>query len=485
MRRKKDNMWKIRHKQRTLFFRLMRPRPKHKKIIEPPKRNAFGPCSMVRRISYGGYENQNSRFQKDAKRLALIEKSRLDTMLRYLFDDAKSPLNIRSVYACHYKNRGVLKVPKDFSIISNANESFWLLRQVVSVLFIENCKTLSLDYSDCHHVELGTQVLLDIILKGYKCFTDGLKKSNVPYRRLFAKNIGGKNIFDYRVQKLIFSIGSPVSLNLGRHDYMNVEKSELIRHIEGKTTDGLSPVCQNEIEITILTEYVINSMDKMGRTLTDQQIESLSCIIGEILINAEEHSSTNNRFSVGYFLKENVDGRNVGLFRLMIMNLGESIYEKFKDGKCKNTEVVKKMEALSRKYTQKRWFRQAKFDEGCLWTLYALQEGVTSVVQEGKKRGNGSIRFIDNFFKLKGNEGCDGSSQMHIISGNTLITFDGTYAIQHKQNDKGEEFSVMTFNESGNIEDAPDSKYVCHYKEHFPGTMISISLRLDDYSLIN
>jgi hypothetical protein len=117
------------------------------------------------------------------------------------------------------------------------------------------------------------------------------------------------------------------------------------------------------------------------------------------------------------------------------------------------------MKNLSQKYTKNKWF-STSFEEETLWTLYALQEGVTSVSTERYKRGNGSIRFIESFFNLRNNPITkDEISTMGIISGNTNIIFDGTYKIEEKiiGNDR---FKVMTFNSSGNIEDKPDKNFV-------------------------
>lgn len=154
------------------------------------------------------------------------------------------------------------------------------------------------------------------------------------------------------------------------------------------------------------------------------------------------------------------------------MNFGKTIYEKFKDPNCPNQDIVLKMEKLSDRYTTQKFFRFKKFEEETLWTLYALQEGVSSVASsEYIKRGNGSIRFIESFFNIKGPMADDKLSQMTILSGNTKIVFDGKYQIVSKNID-GESYQYMTFNKTGNIEDKPDENYVTFVDNYFPGTMI-------------
>lgn len=205
-------------------------------------------------------------------------------------------------------------------------------------------------------------------------------------------------------------------------------------------------------------------------------------VIGEILINAEEHSTTKCRFSIGYFQELNNNGKHCGVFKLAILNFGKTIYETFSDPGCPNKEVVEKMKALSENYTKKGFFTFRKLEEETLWTLYALQEGVTSIAN--KKRGNGSIQFIESFFNMKEDkENCDKVSRMSILSGSTCITFNGEYKITEKEID-GDKFKFMTFNKSGNIEEKPDENFVKCVDNYFPGTIISAEILFNEGDFI-
>ena len=219
--------------------------------------------------------------------------------------------------------------------------------------------------------------------------------------------------------------------------------------------------------------------------MTGDKLEDLSTVIGEILINAEEHSTTKFRFSIGYFHKIEIEGKQFGVFRLAILNFGKTIYEKFKDPDCPNQLVVQKMKALSERYTKKKFFFSKTFEEETLWTLYALQDGVTSVAPDRYiRRGTGSITFIESFFNIKGKmKEVDEFSKMVILSGNTNITFDGTYNTT-QGTVKEEDFKFMTFNPSGSLEDKPDSKYVKYVDNYFPGTIISAKILFNEDDLI-
>lgn len=146
-------------------------------------------------------------------------------------------------------------------------------------------------------------------------------------------------------------------------------------------------------------------------------------------------------------------------------------YEKFKDENCPNPIISDKMKELSKQYTHKGFLKKKEFEEETLWTLYSLQDGVTSVSPEKyKNRGNGSLRFIESFYNLKG---CNASklSKMTLQSGKANIVFDGKYPVTESMV-KGEKYRVLTFNSSGNIEDKPDNKYVKCSEFFFPGTFI-------------
>ena len=200
---------------------------------------------------------------------------------------------------------------------------------------------------------------------------------------------------------MIFSVGSPVTLKVREQKFNDIIPYKLCVHDNEKEQDLDIRMEQKELDTTEMAEYVIDCLQRMNKELTPDKLDDLCTVIGEILINAEEHSSTKYRFSIGYFKEENIDGKHFGIFRLVILNFGQTIYEKFKNEDCPNKAIVSKMKELSKSYTKRNMFFQRKFEEENLWTLYALQEGVTSISPKDYKRRNGSIRLIESFFNIK------------------------------------------------------------------------------------
>lgn len=448
-------------------------------VIGPTKHRHIA-HSTSRRNRYSSVVNNVHR-----KRLAL--STYMPKNLRYLLHCEQGPFHHSKLCQEKYKTTGYIFIPVNFSIIDNEKESYDTICTIFSALLFQGCKQVVLDYVNCMHVDLTTQVLLDALLKDYIEFTQTVRSASRSNMSVFTLNIAGKNINNERVKRLIFSVGTPDVFDLKTVSYSDVEKCSLCTHDASGVKNREKLMEQKDIDTSELALYVVRSLKRMHKKLTPAKREALCIVIGEILINAEEHSSTKYRYSIGYFQEEQIDGVHQGVFRLVIMNFGRTIYDTFKDPRCKNQQIVEKMKALSELYTQKSLFQRNSFEEETLWTLYSLQDGVTSVSPKLYRRGNGSLRFIENFFSLKGNNNADNVSYLNLSSGNTRIRFDGTYGIQTKKREDESAYKVMTFNSSGSFEEKPDSKYVCASKIFFPGTIISTKILLndDDITIIN
>ncbi|SOD12389.1 hypothetical protein [Pedobacter xixiisoli] len=370
-----------------------------------------------------------------------------------------------------------LYVPKTFSLIDKPAESYEFVRFVVSVMLLQKSHFVSIDYTHCEHIGLDAQIYFDVILKDIITFYKRCRS----YEKLMpiVRQVKGDNVTNEDVRKMLFSVGSPVIHANNFIRYGDIESYKLCIH--NSLSKNRKTIGRKDVDTTNLVDYVLNCLGRLNRKLSGDKIEDLCVVISEILINAEEHSSLNYRFSIGYFVEKNDNEQHFGVFRLVIMNFGQSIYEKFKDPNCLNLNSIEKMKALSKRYNKRKLFSNKNFEEQTLWTLYSLQEGITSTDPKiYKKRGNGSIRFIDSFFKLRGREILtDNTSRLGIISGNTEIIFDGTYNIITK-NVSGEQFQYMTFNNEGDITNKPDSKFVKFVPQYFPGTLICAEILFNE-----
>lgn len=372
---------------------------------------------------------------------------------------------------------GLLKVPETFSLSETPKESMLFLKRLFNLLYKQLSSNVIIDYQNCKYLDVDASACMDIILAGFISF---FNKCNRKGHKIKIDRIKPINLNNSEVKNVLFSIGA----------YKNLRGFEL------KNYSGFIPFALRigdshkdskgtlkEIHETEIVDYVLSCLGEMRQTLTADAESHLSKVVGEVMANAEEHSNFRYRYAIGYFLKPTVDN-NHGTFKLAIFNFGQTIYESFKRPECQEFEVVKQMKALSTDFTKKGIFRKAEYEEQTLWTLYALQEGVTST--KDWKRGKGTIRFIDRFFKLKGDQEKDNLTKLSLTSGNTRIIFDGTYPlIEVKKGKDNKKYQMMTFNHSGDIHEKPNNKYVTFAPQYFPGTLISAKICLKYHNIEN
>jgi len=372
---------------------------------------------------------------------------------------------------------GIFLVPKVFSLTANPNESFLFLKRLFVAVYKDIFSISTLDYDQCETLDIDAQMCLDIVLSEFLEYykTCGRRKIKTTFQRFEPRNFTKSAI-----GKILFSIGTFENIGRNRVTLPDIVPFHLIRGDNFRHTAG----AEREVETTKMVDYIVERYAEMNRTLTWQALNRLSKVIGEILGNAGEHSQRQYRYAIGYFEKTKVKDVEHGIFNFAILSFGTTIYETFKQRESEGWHIISTMKELSEKYTKRLFFLKGSFEEETLWTLYALQEGVTSVPE--KKRGNGSINFIESFFSLKGDMANDNSSFLAIMSGNTRITFNGEYQIVEKSRGEGEEpFKMMTFNASGNIEDKPDSKYVTFADNFFPGTLITAKICINFNNIEN
>jgi len=370
---------------------------------------------------------------------------------------------------------GYLTLPDKFSLAENYSTSMFFLKRLFNLLLKQNVETVIIDYKECELLDLDASICMDLILA---CFINYYRKCTKKHRNVFIKTIKPINFKKDEIAKVLFSIGAPRNLKGLKINYKDILTFDLRVGDNKNTRNGGT----KEIHETQIVDYVIDCLKKMNRSLTPEAETNLSKVVGEIMTNAEEHSDFRYRFAIGYFQESKNSETHIGIFKLVIFNFGQTIYESFNRPDCPNKKIVQQMKQISSEFTGKGWLKKAEFEEQTLWTLYSLQEGVTS--KKDWKRGNGSIRFIDCFFKLKGDLEKDFMSKLTLISGNSRIIFDGTYPLIEKiKGTKGDTYKIMAFNNLGDIHQRPDKNYVNFTPEFFPGTMISANICINYQNL--
>ena len=459
---------------------LLQQRRFRRKLKEKEKRKQRRIASAKQFAIDADYRNIGKKVKNYSDAIAEF----LPTTLSYLSVCKDSPLYIQNLKQPQYTEDANLMVPKNFSLVDNESETSTFLQTVTAILFWQACRTLRLDYVNCIFCDLATQIILDSILKDYDKFIHRCERASLNLNRIGIKisSIGGNHIYDKSVQKLIHSVGSPVVLKNESSLHRSVEPYKL-RYFEAREASKLAKSGQKEIDSTTLITYLDSCLARLNKQLSSDARQDLGYILGETLANAEEHSSLHSRYLIGYFEESKDTTRHYGLLNLVIMNYGKTIYEKFKypeESIPFNTRCQEQMKGLSDSFHSRNIFIKDEFTEETLWTLYSLQGGVSCIPPEIKKRGNGTIQFIESFFKIKGDSDVDNVSRMTIWSGRARIDFDGSYHPGETLDENGNKIGVMTFNKSGTINEKPDSRYVYSTKTYFPGTLIFAKLLINE-----
>lgn len=315
---------------------------------------------------------------------------------------------------------------------------------------------------------------MDIIIREYinliKCYDNKNKFIEI-------NTIEGINLNDEKIKRFIYSTGTYKNLGGFQHfKYPNVLTYDLLI---GDRSQGNSA---KEIESTELIQHIEKCLSKVSKKLPHESRRKLGDIISEIKANAVDHSTLKFSYSISYFENDISENDNVGIIQFVIFNFGETIYEHLNNPDyCKNQDIINDMRNLSSKFIKKGlqgWITN-EFEEETLWTLYALQDGVSCL---SSHRGNGTIGFIENFLDLKTNDH-EGTSKMTLHSGNTKILFDGTHKTFPVLID-GDEYKRITFNKEKELNEKPDKKFVKFAPHFFPGTIIygKILVRENDLS---
>jgi hypothetical protein len=459
------------HKEKTYYEKIQNTKfqkKKRRRLRLKKRRQGWFKYyqAVVKRAKQKGIKlDRLPRFEKYTYyRHHMVKKPEYSEIIRFLSVN----LNAFSNEIDLLIEEGFFKIPHIFSLNENFEESFFLLRRLFNVLYAEKVTDIIFDYEECERIDVDASVCMDIILSEFINYYKNCSRRSIDCK---VRTIKPKNIHSEAVKKILLSIGAFKNISGFEVKFPDIIPFPLIKGDNLSKNRGRD----KELEVTKMVDYIVDCLDRMNHVLTWEAEDDLSKVVGEILINAAEHSKGRYRYSIGYFQETKNDGEHLGIFNLTIFAFGKTIYQSFKNKESEQLDVVRRMKHLSARYTRNEWFRAKQFEEETLWTLYALQEGVTSV--KDRKRGNGSIHFIESFFRLKGNMENDQASFLTLISGNTKIKFDGTYKILEKpRGRKGRLYKMMTFNTSGNIEEMPDVNFVTFADSFFPGTLISAKI---------
>ncbi|NJD03421.1 MAG: hypothetical protein FIA99_12700 [Ruminiclostridium sp.] len=346
-----------------------------------------------------------------------------------------------------------IKIPEVFSLSENPDKTIDTLKQIYYYGTIKNVKKIFFDHSECNTLGIGASTIMDIIV---------MEMNNS--RKMLHKEfeLEGKLPPEGNVRDFIRTSGILKHLGFAESIKNNIRKLELI--ISG----------ESDFVSTEIVDYILQCLSTQKLTLKKEGKQKLSEMLGEIIDNCKAHGGDLKKwYTLGHYnLHRN---GKYGECHLVIFNFGQTIYESLNSADTTRS-TIKSLRSITKKHIT--LFRQNEWTVENLWTLYALQDGVSRFRnKKDPDRGTGTIKLIDGLQSIGKNKD-GGHPIMTITSGHTQIYFDGTYNLKEELIGN-ERRQIIAFNEDNDLKKPPDKKYVRMLNNYFPGTIISMKFYID------
>jgi hypothetical protein len=352
-----------------------------------------------------------------------------------------------------------------FSLIDAPDESLACIEAMVHAI-LSRPKELWFDQSMCTHVDYCATAVVVALVKDAK--------------RQYRVRCGGDRPADDEADELVVATGLPAALKIdtGRPvaDFLQFP----LRQGNRRAKNATAPSDRNRFSGD-LTAYINECLARFGFELTDDQADYLSALTAEVIDNAEQHSQSPRWWMGGYFRSR--PGATTGDCHLVIFNVGLSIAESLQR-LPQDAALRAGIEQLVDQHRAK-WFHVDRgWTEDDLWTLYAMQQGVSAknvqrVGEPTGDRGQGTVQMIRMFQELGESKQPEAEPLMALISGSTYLRFDTVYKMERLKDRGGVDREMITFNKQRSLDYPPDKANVRHLRHYFPGTLLSVRFVLD------
>lgn len=362
----------------------------------------------------------------------------------------------------NFKNgKCTITIPNTFSFSQNANETIEILKMIVFAGINKDVKIIEFDHTKCVELGICASTIMDVLLMEIKEYRQKLtieeSEKNLKFKtRKKVLRIKGKLQSEGKIKDILEVSGILKHLGFEFEEKVGFKKLELI-------SNGRPGLVSTKV-----VSYISDCLSTQKRILSNDGKNILSELVGEVIANCSEHAGEScNYYTLGHYFSDK--DNNFGECCLTIFNFGQSIYESLQ----KSTKTICKIlkQATNR---HRRYFVKGKWNEESLWTVYALQDGISRCRDKKKDpdRGSGTIKLIEHFTDI-GNKRKDVSPVMSLTSGHINILFSDKTRLETKKYGKYER-KVIAFNENNNLSLPSDSENVRILENYFPGTVLSM-----------
>jgi len=289
-----------------------------------------------------------------------------------------------------------LNVPPKFSFREDYSLATNFINDVINSYLTFSGDKITIDFSNCSFVDQAALFVLVVINIEFR---NELSKLSQKLRRLSQEiEIEIIKSSNDTVNKRLFLTGLLKEIELKNEGLMPINTFGYHKVVKPKKT--YSENKKGQIG-TNTVSYLNECLSHHNYVILKEGQNYLDGIISEILNNAEDHSTFNTYYVTANFSSNkthNKEDLKVGEINLSFMNFGNSIFEGFESTKDLNkvhyTLLDDKYSTLKKKYPFN------KISKELIFSLYALQEGVSRLKYDDKSRGTGTIKFIKSFFDI-------------------------------------------------------------------------------------
>lgn len=337
--------------------------------------------------------------------------------------------------------RGSIKLSSDFSLFENPNNVLTTLLRILN-----NAKQQK-NYTRVEYtgdVSFGALYLLDAV-----CWEIASKH---PKWKLSVENISRR---DYEIQSNLKSFKTGISNTEEVYVYNNkIEINRIDNKLAKQSHKEASKTVRDLINKGIENEIGSN------HDLDYYEIAAIESAITEHFDNILLHVP---QARYGYLCT--FFDRQKRTVTILIFNYGHSIASTLETNNIPE-EVKRDIEKVVKNHKDKGFLQfGSSFTKENALTLLAIQEGISSKLENDDSRGHGIIDFIKHCKKM------NQSAKITIVSGKTAIKIDNRTEIS-SQDIFGRSRKVIAFNKENDLFSKPDEKFVSGMKVFFPGVII-------------
>ena len=363
----------------------------------------------------------------------------------------------------------IIKAPDDFSFEENNDGSLAFFKKILSTYYLSD-NVLTIDFTDCKNIAIPNAMLLNMIMIDFRVAERDFNK--VYFSKVHKKIIIIKSKHLKTNKCLhVFHLLDNVEVNDGdAYLYLGNQVGLIPKKLYRYNLKGA--ICMR------VREFVNESLKASNAMLNKTGENRLDGLLSEIFNNAEDHSTFKKWFVNGVSFREKTDnGATIVELNLGILNFGYSISEGLFNSRARNKEMMSYIDPWFETHQKDVRFRMMPYTKEDLYTLYCLQEGVSRLKYKNIGRGSGTMNFLRSFMFLGsyGKVNAKYRSHLNIISGNTIVRCSHEVEPYEKDNRY-----YLSLNTQKNMDKLPDSKYLSHTKDYFPGTFFEVKIYLNN-----